>query len=51
MIRELKDVIYVPQLKKNLISIGALKAQGLKRDSWRWHSQDTQRLDSCSEGY
>ena len=31
MIRELKDVRYVPQLKKNLISIGALEAQDLKR--------------------
>ena len=31
MIRELKDVRYVPQLNKNLISIGALEAHGLKR--------------------
>jgi len=30
MVRELKDVGYVPQLKKNLISIGALEAQCLK---------------------
>jgi len=30
MIRELKDVRYVPQLKKNLISVGALEAQGLR---------------------
>ena len=30
MVSELKDVRYVPQLKKNLISIGALEAQGLK---------------------
>jgi len=30
MVRELKDVRYIPQLKKNLISIGALKANGLK---------------------
>ena len=28
MVRELKDVRYVPQLKKNLISVGALKALG-----------------------
>jgi len=27
MIRELKDVRYVTQLNKNLISVGALKAQ------------------------
>ena len=30
MIRELNDVRYVPQLKKNLISIGALEAQSLR---------------------
>ena len=30
MIRELKDVMYVPQLKKNLISVGALETQGLR---------------------
>ena len=30
MISELKDVRYVPQLKKNLITIGALEAQGLR---------------------
>ena len=30
MIRELKDVRYVPQLKKNLISVGALNSQGLR---------------------
>ena len=29
MVREQKDVKYVPQLKKNLISVGALKALGL----------------------
>ena len=31
MIRELKDVRYVSQMKKNLISIGALETRGLKR--------------------
>jgi len=30
MVRELKDVRYVPQLKKNLISVGALKALRLE---------------------
>jgi len=30
MIGELKGVRYVPQLKKNLISIGALEGQGLR---------------------
>ena len=30
MMRELKDVRYIPQMKKNLISIGALEAQGLE---------------------
>ena len=29
MVRELKEVRYVPQLKKNLISVGALKMLGL----------------------
>jgi len=28
MVRELKEVRYVPQVKKNLISIGALEALG-----------------------
>jgi len=28
--RELKDVRYVPQLQKNLVSVGALEAQGLR---------------------
>ena len=30
MVRELKDVRYVPQLKKNVILIGALETQGLR---------------------
>ena len=30
MIRKLKDVRYVSQLKKNLISVRALEAQGLR---------------------
>jgi len=30
MTRELKDVRYVHQLKKNLISVGALEVQGLR---------------------
>ena len=30
MIRELKDVRFVPQLKKNVISIAALETQGLR---------------------
>ena len=30
MVQELKEVRYVPQLKMNLISIGALKALGFK---------------------
>ena len=29
IVRELKEMRYVPQLKKNLVSIGALKALGL----------------------
>jgi len=29
IIRELKEVRYVPQLKRNLISVGALKTLGL----------------------
>ena len=29
IVRELKEVRYVPQLKRNLISVGALKALGL----------------------
>ena len=30
MVRELKKVRYVPQLKRNLISVGALKTLGLE---------------------
>jgi len=30
MVQKLKDVRYVPQLKKNLISVGALKAWSLE---------------------
>ena len=30
MVQELKEVTYVPQLKRNLISVGALKILGLK---------------------
>ena len=30
MVRKLKEVKYVPQLKKNLISVGALQILGLK---------------------
>jgi len=30
MVRMLKDVRYISQLKKNVISIGALEAQGLR---------------------
>ena len=30
MVRELKEVRYVPVLKKNLISVGALEAKGYK---------------------
>ena len=30
MVRELKNVRYAPQLKRNLISVGALEALGLE---------------------
>ena len=30
MVRELKEVRYIPQLKRNLISIGALEALSLE---------------------
>ena len=30
MIRELKDVRYVPHLQKNLISVGVLESQGIR---------------------
>jgi len=30
MVRELKDVRYIPQLKRNLNSVGALKSLGLE---------------------
>jgi len=33
MMRELKDVKYVPQIKKNIISVGVLEAHGLEFSS------------------
>ena len=30
MVRKLKDVRFIPQLKRNLISVGTLKVLGLK---------------------
>jgi len=33
MVQKLKEVRYVPQLKKNLISVGVLKALGLEISS------------------
>ena len=30
-VRELNDVRYIPQMKKNLISVGALELEGLKK--------------------
>ena len=30
MVKELKDVRYVPQLKKNIISVGALEVKGFR---------------------
>jgi len=49
---ELKEVRYIPQLKRNLISVSALKTLGLVisiRDGG-WCSQDDQRLNSDYEG-
>ena len=31
ILRELKEVRYIPSMTKNIISIGALKAEGLRR--------------------
>ena len=30
VVRELTEVVYTPQLKKNLISVGAMESKGLK---------------------
>jgi len=46
-VRELKDVRYVPYLKKNVTSIGALKAKGLRKIL----GEDVQWLIGCSEGH
>ena len=51
IVRELKEVRYVPQLKKNLISVGALKMLSLVVSIMRWCSQDDQRLNSGYEGH
>ena len=50
IIRELKEVRYVPQLKRNLISVGALEALGPYGIYTRWCSQDDQRLNGGYEG-
>jgi len=53
IVRELKEVRYAPQLKRNLISVGTLKTLGLVvsiQDGTRWCSQDDQRLNGCYEG-
>jgi len=52
MVGELKEVRYIPQLKKNFISIGALKALGLEifgRDSILKMLRIS--MDDCDEGY
>ena len=49
--RELKDVRYVPQLKKESYLIGALEANRPERDSWSRRSQDVQWPIGCSEGH
>jgi len=49
IVRELKEVRYVPQLKKNLISVGTLKILGLVVIYTRWCSQDDQRLNGVYE--
>jgi len=48
MVRKLKDIRYIAQLKRNLISVGALEALGLEisiRDGVL-----KMRLDGCFEG-
>ena len=50
MVRELKKVRYISQLKRNLISVGTLKILGLVVIYTRWCSQDDQRLNGGYEG-
>ena len=38
VVRDLTDVRYVPQMKKNIISVGVVESKGLKM-SWRMNSQ------------
>ena len=50
IVRELKEVRYVPQLKRNLISVnvfGNVRPYGIHM---RWCSQDDQRLNDGYEG-
>ena len=51
MIRELKEVRYVPQLKRNLISVGALETLDLVVSIKERSPQDDQRLDGGIEGH
>ena len=50
MVQELKEVRYVPQLKRNLISVGTLEMFGSYGIYMRWCSQDSQRLNDGDEG-
>ena len=50
IVRELKEVRYVPQLKRNLISVGAFENIGSCGIYTRWCSQDDQRLNGDYEG-
>jgi len=49
IVRELKDVRYVPQLKKNMI-YWSFGSTGPYRYSCRWCSKKAQKLDSYSKG-
>jgi len=49
IVRELKEVRHVPQLKRNLISGGVLETLGHGIHT-RWCSQDDQRLNGGYEG-
>jgi len=51
MVRELKDVRYVPQLKRNFIYVGALEILGFKVSIRDGVLKISKRLDGCFEGH
>jgi len=50
VVRDLTEVRYVPQMKKNIISIGAVESKRTKSDIGEWCSQGHEGVYGCNEG-